>query len=90
MLAEACATLAQMSALATEIFAKCGFVIFNRRIGRVGVCISELGLTVLTVMDVAKKVEIMVEKVWYGGSSVSPHALGKECITKHTKLSHVN
>lgn len=86
MLAEACATLAQMSAFATKIFAKCGFVFFNRGIGGVGVCVSELGLTVLTVMDVTKEVEIMVEEVWYGGSPVSPHALGKECINKTYKV----
>lgn len=86
MLAETCATLAQMSALATEIFAECRFVFFDRGIGRVGVCGLELGLTVPTVMDVAKKVKIMVEEVWYGGSIVSPYDLGKGCINQTYKV----
>lgn len=79
VLAETRATLAQMSALATEIFAECGFVFFDRSIGRVGVCGPELGLAVPTVMNVAKEIKIVVEEVWYGGSTVSPYDLGKGC-----------
>lgn len=77
MLAEAGATLAQMRALATEIFAQGGFVFFNRGVWRIGVCGSKLRMTILTVMDVAEEVKVMVEEVWYGGSSVSPHDLRK-------------
>ena len=63
MLAETRAALAQMGALATEILEESGLILFDRRVGRLGVCGAELGMAVLTVVNVAKKVKVMIEEI---------------------------
>ena len=63
MLAETRAALAQMGALATEILEESGLILFDRSVGWLGVCGAELGMTVLTVVNVAEEVKVMIEEV---------------------------
>lgn len=63
MLTETRATLAQMGALATEILEQSGLILFDRRVGWLGVRGAELGMAVLTVVNVAKEVKVMIEEI---------------------------
>lgn len=63
MLAKTRTTLAEMGALATEILEQSGFIVFDRSVGGLGVCGAELGMTVLTVVNVAEEVKVMIEEV---------------------------
>ena len=62
-MAETRAALAQMGALATEILEESGLILFDRSVGWLGVCGAELGMTVLTVVNVAEEVKVMIEEV---------------------------
>lgn len=70
MLAQTGATLAQLGTFATQVLLTSRFVVFDRSLGGAGVRSLELSLTSLAVMNVAKQVEIMIEKVCKSATSL--------------------